>query len=319
MAKAKISIIGLGLIGGSIGLALQEKKGDFEVVGHDREPEVSARARKMKVVDRTDWNLISACEGAEIVIIATPLAGVEQTLRTTAPYLKPGCLVTDTASFKAPVLRWAQELLPPGVNFVGGDPIIFHSTSPIPHKESGLEAARADLFSGRLYCLFPASNAAPEAVELASDLVQLLGARPYFLDVYEHDGLMAGAHQLPLLLATALLGTTTGSSSWREMRKLAGETFHQATGPACGDAEALCDSCLSNKENVIRWLDEFMRTLLKWKELIAGEEGEELLSALENALTERERWLRERAEGFRDIEPIPMPERTGFLRRLIGF
>ncbi len=124
MPKPRITIIGLGLIGASIGLALSREQRDFEIVGHDKSPAAAGQAKKLQAVDKTDWNLISACEGAGLVILALPLGAIRETMQALAGELAAGAVVLDTASVKAPVQAWADELLPPTVTFVGTHPIV---------------------------------------------------------------------------------------------------------------------------------------------------------------------------------------------------
>ena len=319
MPKPRITIVGLGLIGGSIGLALCQTGNDYEVVGHDREHTVASKARKRGAVSKTEWNLVSACEAADLIILATPVMAIKETLTAIAPYLKPGCLVTDTASIKGPVMAWAKEILPDTVNFVGGDPIVSQETSIGGSPPTGIEGARADLFQGGLYCLTPAPEAAPQAVQLATDLVHLLGARPFFLDAAEHDGLVAGVDHLPFVLATALLGTTIESPAWREMRKLAGDAFQSATHFSSGDAATYRDACLTNRENIVRWIDACLARLEELREVIAAQEAEKLEETFEEAMSVRDRWLIDKAEGRWELaEETPLPSQQSFLRRLIG-
>jgi prephenate dehydrogenase len=316
MSKPRITIVGLGLIGGSIGLALRQAGNDYEVVGHDREHAVAGKARKLGAVSKTEWNLVSACEEADLIIIATPVMAIKETLTAIASYLKPGCLITDTASIKGPVMAWAREILPETVNFVGGNPIISQEGS-LP---TGIEGARADLFQGGLYCLTPSPEAAPQAVQLAADLVHLLGASPFFLDAAEHDGLMAGVDHLPSILSAALLGTAVQSPAWREMRKLAGDAFQSVTRFSSGDAATYRDACLTNGENIVRWIDTCLARLKELREVIAAQEIEKLEKIFEEAMSVRDRWLRDKAEGRWELaeETSALPPQQSFLRRLIG-
>jgi prephenate dehydrogenase len=319
MPKPRITIVGLGLIGGSIGLALRQTENDYEVVGHDREHAVASKARKLGAVSKTEWNLISACEEADLIIIATPVMAIKETLTAIASYLKPGCLVTDTASIKGPVVAWAKETLPETVHFVGGDPIISQEASIGDSLPTGIEGARADLFQGGLYCLTPSPETAPQAVQLATDLVHLLGASPFFLDAAEHDGLIAGVDHLAFVLSAALLGTTVTSPAWREMRKLAGEAFQNVTRFSSGDAATYRDACLSNGENIVRWIDACLVRLQELREVIAAQEAEELEKTFEEVMSVRDRWLREKAEGRWELEEVPAPApQPSFLRRFIG-
>ncbi len=124
MTKSKIAIIGLGLIGNSIGLGLGKESRDFEIVGHDKDSAAASQSKKLKAVDKTEWNLISACSNADLVILALPAAAIRDTLKAVAGELKPGAIVLDTASIKAPVQAWASELLPDTVLFIGTNPVL---------------------------------------------------------------------------------------------------------------------------------------------------------------------------------------------------
>lgn len=335
MKKPRITIVGLGFIGGSIGLALHQAEADFEIVGHDRERAVARKAKKTGAVDKTDWNLVSACEGADLIVIATPVGAIKDTLTAVGPYLKPGCLITDTASIKAQVIEWAEEILPEEVNFVGGNPIVSDVGTTLRHSSGqgsgrrlskGIDAARADLFSGAIYCLTPAAGTASDAVRLASDFVYLLGAEPYFLDPLEHDGLMAGVDHLPFVLSAALLGITTESASWREMRRLAGGAFESATRFVSADPTTYGDACLVNRENIVRWIDTCLRRLGELRETILAEDAEKLEQVFEKALIARQRWLKSREEGSWDVRepqskegrPPEVPAAPGFMSRLLG-
>lgn len=327
MKKPRITIVGLGFIGGSIGLALHQAEADFEIGGHDREHAVARKAKKTGAVDKTDWNLVSACEGADLIVIATPVGAIKDTLTAVGPYLKPGCLITDTASIKAQVIEWAEEILPEEVNFVGGNPIVSDvGTTAAGRPSKGIDAARADLFSGAIYCLTPAAGTASDAVRLASDFVYLLGAEPYFLDPLEHDGLMAGVDHLPFVLSAALLGITTESASWREMRRLAGGAFESATRFVSADPTTYGDACLVNRENIVRWIDTCLRRLGELRETILAEDAEKLEQVFEKALIARQRWLKSREEGSWDVRepqskegrPPEVPASPGFMSRLLG-
>lgn len=320
MSKPRITIVGLGLIGGSIGLALRQSGNGYEVVGHDREHAVAGQARKRGAVSKAEWNLISACEEADLIIIATPVMAIKETLTAIAPYLKPGCLITDTASIKGPVMAWAQEILPDTVHFVGGNPIISQEANAGASPPTGIEGARPDLFQGGLYCLIPLPEAAPQAVQLATDLVHLLGASPFFLDAAEHDGLVAGVDHLPFVLSAALLGTTVTSPAWREMRKLAGDAFQSATHFSSGDAATYRDACLTNGENIVRWIDACLAKLKELREVIAAQEAEKLEKTFEEDMSARDKWLRDKAEGRWELaeEPSTSIPRQSLMRRFIG-
>lgn len=282
----RVAIIGLGLIGGSMGLALKKAKiADLELVGFARRSEVASRALSIGAVDRAEGDLLSAVEGANLVIIATPVLAIKEILAQMGEHLPQGCIVTDTASTKAQVMAWAEDLLPPSVSFIGGHPMAGKETF-------GIEAADADLFRGFSYCLVPGRNATNEAIHAVEGLVRQIGAKPLFLDAWEHDSLVAGVSHLPLLISAALVATTTKSAWWPKMARLAATGFRDLSRLASGSPEMSRDICLTNREPILRWIDEFIKEMEEFRRLIS-EDGKELEKALLRAREERERWLQE--------------------------
>lgn len=315
MSNYTITIVGAGVIGTSIGLALKKQPEPLRVVGHDKDLTCAQAGVKRGAFDKAEWNLVNACEKADLIILAIPLNGVRPTLEAIAPYLKQGVVISDTTTTKAPVLEWASRLLPEHAHFVGGNPIVRPAGS-------GYQHAAADLFQQRLYCLTPAPAASEQAVQVAVGLVALLGAEPFFLDAVEHDGLMTAVNQLPTLLSVALVNTLSSQGSWREMRKLAGGAFEQLSRGASGDPDALKDDFLTNPDNLVHWLDAYLVQLHKLRQLLSPdpELGEQLAQTLDKAVVARQNWLKDYQAGrFVDPELISQKiERPGFLRQLIG-
>lgn len=302
--KVRITIVGMNAIGASMGLALKKAEPEIEITGHDKEHAIAGRARKRGAIDRTDWNLISACENADSVIIATPVAEVKATLIAAGPYFKPGSLVMDTASVKAPVLQWAKDNLGEGVSFVGGSPIL----------PGGAQEMDPELFVGSTFCLCPCVGASPESVGWASGLVVALGANPLFIDAVEHDGLLAAVGHLPVLLAAALLKVTSASPAWREAARLAGDCFASATMPIGGDSAAHRELCQSNAQSIVRWLDLFQAQLAELRQAIVDGDGEALEGGFEAALQARDRW--ERGEVAASQESVQYD--SGFRSLFLG-
>ena len=299
--KPRITIVGLGLIGGSIGMALRQAEVASTVVGHDKEPTASKKAKKLGAVDRTDWNLISACETSDLIILAMPIDGIRETLAAIGPYLRAGTVIMDTTTLKVPVLAWADEILPDHIHFVGTNPII----GELAVIGGGLDAARADLFKNRLICLVPSIKADPEVVQLASNVVAILGAKPLFVDAAEHDGLMGGVDQLPSLMALALLETMSSQVSWRELRKVAGAAFETGTHLASPDPESYSELMTANRDNVIRWIDAMSTTLASLRQALLEEEPQAVADRFEHSMEERNRWLRDREEAVWDAASGP--------------
>ena len=280
----RIAIIGLGLIGGSMALALKRAEvANWEVVGYARRPEVAAKALSLGAVDRAEADLFSAVEGAHIVLLATPAMAIQGILARIAGGLAPGCIVTDTASTKAQVMKWAEELLPSSVSFIGGHPMA-------GKEASGIEAADAGLFQGCTYCMVPGRGAAREAIDEVVEVVKLVGAKPLFLDASEHDSLVAGISHLPLVLSAALVATTTKSPFWPMMARLAATGFRDLSRLASGNPGMSRDICLTNREPILRWIDEYIGELRRFRHLVS-EDAIGLEEAFFRAREERERWL----------------------------
>jgi prephenate dehydrogenase len=299
-SRPTITIVGTGLIGTSLGMAIMQSRGkEIEVIGHDLDHAQAGLARRMGAVSSVDRNLISACAKADMLILAIPASGIRETLELVANDLKAGCVVHDTASVKVSVLNWANELLPPEVSYVGGDPILFGD-------EAGIDSARSDLFSGAQYCITPAARASSEAVKLVTDLVAMTGAIPHFIDPHEHDGLIGATEHLADLLAVAFLRTLSTSNGWRDMRRMAGSTFDRVTCFSSADPAEYRDRALLNKENVLRWLDNLQMQIGQLRVLIERDDGVSIQTYYEEEMQERLQWLQDRAsQNWGDL-----PEKT---------
>jgi prephenate dehydrogenase len=170
-----------------------------------------------------------------------------------APLLPAGAVVTDTASTKAQVLDWANEILPASVSFVGGH--------PMAGKTQSIEGADADLFAGATWCVAPAVSASEDAVRTILGLVAAAGAEPFFIDPEEHDAFVAGVSHLPFVISAALMNTVARDASWRDMKSLTASGFRDTTRLAAGSPAMHRDILLTNRDAVMRWIDQFSATL----------------------------------------------------------
>ncbi len=166
----RVAIVGLGLIGGSIGLALRNAKAVEQVSGYDLSKGVTDRARKIGAIDQACNALADAVRGAELVILATPIGAMRSLLQDIADVASPGSAVTDVASTKVQVISWAEEYLPTSVSFVGGHPLA-------GREVSDADTANAALFQNRIYCLTPTRRTSSTALNKVSKLIEILGAR----------------------------------------------------------------------------------------------------------------------------------------------
>lgn len=285
MAKPIITLIGLGLTGTSLGLGLQREEGDFEIVGHDKEPSVAQRARKEGAVQRTEWNLFRACDGADLIVLSVPLSEMAELLELIAEDVKPGTMILAMSPVMQPAIELGDKHLPEGVHFVAAHPILAGI--------GGSLTPRKDLFDDVTFCLSPSLQTDPDAVQLASDFVERVGAKPFFVDAQEHDGIIAGVEQLPQILAAALMRQNAESPSWQESRRLAGRRFAQSTELGSSAAQ-IFGAVESNRENLLVRVDQMLAELAEWRRLLTAEpqpdEEHPLLAALTKVVAEREQW-----------------------------
>jgi len=264
-----VTIIGLGLIGGSIGLGLRRwssaNGGALRVVGFDEDIDKQSRAKAIGAVDTTEWSLSKAVADADVVIVATPVGAMQTIFADIGPHLKRGTVVTDTGSTKADVLQWATSL-PTHVDFVGGH--------PMAGKSESLEAADADLFQAATWVVCPSVTAAEGSVRTVLGIIAAVGAEAFFVDPAEHDSYVAGISHLPFVIAATLMQAVANDPAWRDMKTLSASGLRDTTRLALGNPQMHRDILLSNREAVSRWIDAFALTLSTVKiELETGKEG----------------------------------------------
>ena len=282
----RIAIVGLGLIGGSIGLGLKRANlPDTQIVGTSRTRETVQRAKKLGAIDVEARSAAEAVEDARVVIVAAPILAIRQIFEEIAPALAPGAVVTDAASTKGNVMRWASELLPTGVvHFVGGHPMAGKETH-------GIGVADSDLFRGKPWVICPSVNAHEAAIRTVVGLAQQLGAKPMFMDADEHDSYVAAISHLPLVLSSALFSVAFGSAAWPELAQLASSGFQDTTRLASGSPEMAHDIVKTNRENLVHWIERYEEELARFKEIIQSAETERVLEAFTRAQLERDNFM----------------------------
>lgn len=295
--SVQITIVGLGQIGSSLGLALKAHNVNAHRVGHDKDPQAAKESQRIGAVDDVKYNLPAAVREAKIVILALPLAEIRETLKVIAPDLQEGTLVLDTAPAKASVAVWAKELLPEGRHYVGLTPAI--NPNYLHEMDYGVKAARADLFERGMMVVNAPMGTPANVFNLAMDLVNLFGAVPLLMDTAEADGIFSTMHVLPQLAAAALLDTTVDKPGWHEARKLAGRPFADVTAGAAfhDDMQSLGESALENRENVVRLLNAYITSLINLRDEIEDQDREAVITRLVDAWKGRARWFDERTKA----------------------
>jgi len=289
----KAAIIGLGLIGGSIGLALNEKKIIPEIVGYTRTPANIEKALARGAITQGAPDPASAVKDADLVIIATPVWAILEMMEVIAPHLKTGALVTDVGSTKVEIVAYAQKVLPEGVSFIGGH--------PMAGKEvSGIDAAEASLLEGCRWILTPAMPAVDTtALDKISELIIRLGANPIVLDAAIHDYYVAAVSHVPFILSIVLMETASSSQEWSQMSDLAASGFIDMTRLAGGEPQMYEDICRTNSKNISFWLQKYMHSLRKMHHLIADTHDQSRVYRrdFEQAQAARREWLQKGKDG----------------------
>lgn len=258
----RVTIIGTGLIGGSIGLALKAAKlPDLELAGFDHDGGVMADARRMGAIDRGAPSAAEAVRTAKMVIVAVPPLAARAVFEEIGPHLLEGAIVTDTASTKASAARWAKELLPDHANFIGGHPMA-------GKENQGIKNAEAALFKDKTWAVIPSPTAGEGAVKSVLGLINLVGAEPLFVDAEEHDQYVAAISHLPLVMSASLFALVRNSPSWDDIAPLAATGFRDLTRLASGEPRMAHDICATNGDAIAHWIDRYIAELQRFKDLM---------------------------------------------------
>lgn len=314
----QITILGLGQIGASMGLAIKESESPIHRVGHDKNMGLEKAALSLGVVDDVR-KLHEAVRGADVVLLCLPLAEIRETLKLIGPNLKTNAVVMDTAPVKSGTMNWAKEFIPQGRFYLGLIPALTPDT--FASSESGLNAARSDLFKRTVMVVDAPPGTPLEVEQLAFDLARLLGAKVMLADAAESDGWMASVHLLPQLAAAALLDATVDGPGWMDARKLAGRPFAGVTGGLAyyDDPASLREAALTNRFAVVHALDVLMASLKGLRDDVEKGDEQSVAERLDHACAARERWLDERsaAEWLKEGgDAIELPDAAAQFRQI---
>jgi prephenate dehydrogenase len=238
MEFKRLSILGVGLLGGSIGLAVKKIASGGETVGYGHRTSTLESAIRLGAIDRSTTSAAEAVGGADLVVLCTPVGTFRSLLQEIAKSLRPGAIVTDVGSTKRSVVRFAEELLPGSVHFVGSHPMA-------GSEKRGVEFAKADLFNGALCIVTPTARTNPGALAKVENFWAELGMRTKRLSPDDHDRLICDVSHLPHAVAASLVAMQSD-----EALELAGKGFQDTTRVAAGDAGLWRDILKDNADSV---------------------------------------------------------------------
>lgn len=283
----KLCIIGVGLIGGSIARAARQNGLCNSIVGYGRERDEQnlQTATRLGVIDDYTLELAAAVQGADCVVIATPVASIENIFALLKPLWSDDAIYTDVGSTKGSVIAAAERIF--GVvpdNLVPAHPIA-------GAENSGVTASVNDLFQNRRLIITPVDNTSPEAVQKIQFFWERLGSLVSLMDVRHHDGVLAATSHLPHILAFALVDMLGHKDEQSEIFKYAAGGFKDFTRIASSDPTMWKDICSANKDEIIPLIEQLKGELDKIQRLLETNDSRQLFETFTYARNARQRFL----------------------------
>ncbi|MFZ2217603.1 MAG: prephenate dehydrogenase [Rhodoferax sp.] len=280
----QLGLIGCGLMGGSFALAMKRAGLVKRIVGYSKSPSTTDRARQLGVIDIEAPSALLAVSGADIVLIAVPVAATEATFKAIKHLVTPQMLIMDVGSTKRDVIDAARRALREQVGS-------FVPAHPIAGREvAGVEHADADLYSGKQVILTPIERTLTVQLQKAVDVWSALGCRVVKMSPEAHDAAFAAVSHLPHLLSFALMNAISGQAHGKDYLSLAGPGFRDFTRIAAGDPKVWRDIMLSNREELLAQSKIFQRNLQALELMIASSNGDALEELIEQASQTRANW-----------------------------
>jgi prephenate dehydrogenase len=275
----KVTILGVGLIGGSLGRALKKHKLAGEIFGVSRRKEALIAAVKSCAIDHGTQDIHKAVANADLVVLATPVNTVAVMFELIAPHIKRGCIVMDVGSTKATIVAAAQQKLPNPSMFVGAHPLT-------GSEKRGVENAVDDLFAGSLCVMTPVEGTHRSAVDRVKRMWEALGAQVKMMSPEDHDTAVTYVSHLPHIAAFALIGAIPESNL-----PMAAQGLKDTTRIASSSPEIWSDICLANAKNIVKAIDEFVGVLSVFRKAISEEDEKSLLNELKKSKLKRDKVL----------------------------
>lgn len=280
----KVSIVGVGLLGGSLGQALRRRKLAREVVGCVRRKSSLAECRRARAVDVATLDFAAGVADADLVVLCTPIAQMAPLFKQLLPHLKRGAIVTDVGSVKGSVVRELETVAAKaGVHFVGSHPMA-------GSEKMGVSAAQPSLYEGAVCAVTPTRKSNRRAVQAVVCLWQSVGARVLKLAPGIHDRLVARSSHLPHLLAAQLVSHVLGGKPSAAQATLCASGFRDTTRIASGSPEMWRDIAVANRGNLAKDLDRFISGLRALQKLVRQGDVEALAAFFEQARQRRDAW-----------------------------
>ncbi len=284
MLFRKITIVGVGLLGGSLALAVRQRGLAAEIAGYVRSEKGVADCEKYGATDYATTDLLAAVSGADLVILGTPLAQMPALVERLLPALKPGAIVTDVGSVKGGVMRQFDPLVRKArACFIGSHPMA-------GAEKTGLAAARAQLFEHAVCVVTPAKRSPVAAVRKLTRFWRALGSRVMLMDAVRHDLLVGRSSHLPHVVAAALAALVLDPKQPKQLAQLCATGFRDTTRIASGSPEMWRDIALANPKNLAESLDRYLKELRKFQSALNAGNATAIERFFQTAKARRDLW-----------------------------
>lgn len=314
----QITLIGLGQVGASIGLALAKYSEKITLVGYDKDIEKQAQAKAMGAINKSPLNLINAVKDAQIIIISTPYGAVKELFDQIHQDVKPTAVILCAAPNKEATSGWFKQIFPAGNQFIGLT--ISFNPKYSRHLDPGEIIEKNDLFNNTSIGISAPAGASEQALKYASDLVDLLGAKVQYLDILEADGIERTSHFLPQVLSNLLVQSTINVPGWTDARLYTNQPYLNVASPLGHESPSdLTDLLLDADKPVLAILDTYIEKLQQFRDQVADHNQEELKQTVKTNLSQKTSLMKARKTGNwfekKDDEKDDQ-KKTSFLRQL---
>lgn len=282
----KLSIIGVGLIGGSLGLALKKSlKDEIYIVGYGRNKDNLTEAKKLGAIDNIALNLKDAAN-SDIIYISTPVLKIAPIIKEMTPFLKPNTIITDAGSTKGEIFSEIKSILPKNIYYIAGHPMT-------GREKSGVVAARADLFNNKTYIIITDDETPQNAYDRLMNMLKNTGAKFGYLPIESHDGAASVISHLPHIAAAGLVHLLSQSENLDTAKYLIGGGFRDTTRIASSNPDMWADILMTNKDAIARDIDRYIKILSDIKSAVIAKDRDKFYAFFDESKKFRDNLLDE--------------------------
>ncbi len=314
---SKAAIIGLGLIGGSLGIALNKAGFAQEIIGVDVDSQIVQQALEKKAITTGTTSFRTGVKDADLVIICVPAGSIYPVVKELLPHLKDNCIVTDVGSIKEDIVNMLEELCNGKCEFVGGHPMA-------GSEQKGIAAAHQYLFENAYYILTPTANTSQQGLDMVSRMIEATGANRILISPDVHDRIVAAISHLPHIVAVCLVNSVAQMTAPSvDPLSLAAGGFRDTTRIASSDPNLWRDICFGNKEKILSELEIFSKSLQRIQQALINDDQEDFVQCFQKAKLTRDKIPAKQKGLLPEIHGVlvtvpDQPGQIGLLAQILG-